>query len=169
LTDEQDAEERMKERTKKLKELRKLASGIQDAMGVEEDEEEKEEDEGSGGGGGGGGGSGGRARDGWAAEDDAWDQAAKIGEERATVGAVKPQGAAQGAAQGAQQGKPQGAQKPQVEAREDVLFRDEHCACIEPEQPEPIHGTLILTVSGQCINCINCINCIECIECIKTH
>jgi hypothetical protein len=159
----------MKERTKKLKELRKLASGIQDAMGVEEDEEEKEEDEGSGGGGGGGGGSGGgsggRARDGWAAEDDAWDQAAKIGEERATVGAVKPQGSAQGA----QQGKPQGAQKPQVEAREDVLFRDEHCACIEPEQPEPIHGTLILTVSGQCINCINCIECIECIECIKTH
>ena len=54
----------MKERTKKFKELRKLASGIQNAMGVEEDEEEKEEDEGGGGsgngeGGGGSGGSGG--------------------------------------------------------------------------------------------------------------
>ena len=147
VKDEQDAERRMAEKTKKLKELRKLASGIANAMSLSggdaddddddegggspaEKEEETEESE--------------KRDDGWEAEDDAWDQAARISEANAATKPRRNAGISDDEEQqdvgGGGGGGGPGAPK--------VLFRDEHCASVEPESPEPIFGTLILTTTS---------------------
>jgi hypothetical protein len=137
INDELNATKRMKERQQNLKELSALASGIRNAIATEDEEgvdsavavssrdsnsnsidTTARENE--------------RERDGWEAEDDAWDQAAKISEERATRNVDSPRrGTATTTA-------------IEEDNEEDsdyyILFKDTNCACIEPDVCEPILG-----------------------------
>jgi hypothetical protein len=153
IRDEKEADKRMLERKRKLKELHDLASGIANAMGGAGDDDDdddasaaairkKDGQESSS--------NINNKRDGWEAEDDEWDRAAKISEARARTSVM-------GSPSLATADSPRNRQSTVSVASVDdsdeasihrVLFRDDRCASIVPDLPEPVMGTLILTSSA---------------------
>ena len=152
--DEEEADLKMAERKRKLKELSQGIAGainLQAGNNINDDgnDNEDQEDLPS---------ISDPQRDGWEREDDEWDKAAKISEARARTsvlpGLSNHNNTTNRTNSSNSSDTPLSKRTTTVSENNEnddeyqVLFRDDRCASVVPHLPEPIEGTLILTTKA---------------------